>query len=130
MYFQLKRIEVESISFQVEDSIIEIDEVGAVKCGYVLLETTYIHPNFMPHETNLFTEETGYEFTKYGNLSSQMALCDKMGTVCVGVVQESDTSWSLRENVQLLSFDSIASIFKSIKQLDVGLVSTLLFQIY
>ena len=128
MYFQLKRIEVEIISFAVGDEMLEMQEVGAIQCEYVLLEMTYIHPNFMPHETNLFTEETGHEYNKYGNLTSQMALCDKMGTVCVGVVQEAKNSWSLRENVQLLSFDSIAAIFPSIKQLESSNPSTYLKQ--
>lgn len=80
----------------------------------------------MPHETNLFTEETGYEFTKYGNLTTQRNLCDRMGAICVGIVQEGENSWSLRENVQLLSFESIAEIFPSIKQLIISKPSTYL----
>ena len=55
----------------------------------------------MPHETNLFTEEAGYGFKKYSDFESQRNLCDRMGTICMAVVQEAEKTWSLRENVQL-----------------------------
>ena len=80
----------------------------------------------MPHETNLFTEETGYNFRKYGKLADQKLLCERMGSVCTAVVQEDENSWSLRENVQLISFESISEVFPSIKQLMIGSPSTYL----
>ena len=105
---------------------------GATKGGgdsmrnFLNFQTFCRHPNFMPHETNLFTEETGYNFRKYGKLADQKLLCERMGSVCTAVVQEDENSWSLRENVQLISFESISEVFPSIKQLMIGSPSTYL----
>ena len=48
------------------------------------LESAYIHPNFMPHETALFKQDAGVEYVKFTDLETQQKLCEIMETSCIG----------------------------------------------
>lgn len=41
MYFQLKRVEVQTVRFLIDEDVVEIMETGDVTCTYVLLETEF-----------------------------------------------------------------------------------------
>ena len=48
------------------------------------LESAYIHPNFMPHETALFKQDAGVDYVKFTDLETQQKLCEIMETSCIG----------------------------------------------
>lgn len=47
------------------------------------LESAYIHPNFMPHETALFKQDAGVEYVKFTDLETQQKICEIMETSCI-----------------------------------------------
>ena len=121
IYAQLKRIEILKVRFELlNNETRSFEQLGEEQCDYISLYDTYIHPNFMPHETGMFKQETGVDYIKVANYDVQKKVCDLMGPTCVAIVQESDDLFSLRESYQLVSHETITQFFPTLATLSIA----------
>ena len=121
IYAQLKRIEISKVRFELlNNQTRSFGQLGEERCEYISLYDTYIHPNFMPHETGMFKQEMGVDYVKVANYDIQKKVCDLMGPTCLAIVQESDDLFSLRESYQLVSHETITQFFPTLATLSIA----------